>query len=131
MTNENTTTQAPAAMRLPHVTMLKGLLYGIAHIQALPEDMQEETDMAEMCAYVRGYDHSQLWKLVWEVEAHIGKQIELWPAGYSYSDHDFDQRVTMRNAISTAQAKFEASKLAIDAPSSNAIRFLNGEGEEA
>lgn len=57
----------------------KALPYAIAHIQSLPEEMQECSDMRDMCAIVKS-QHSilSLMALV-GVEHHAGIHPNLWP----------------------------------------------------
>lgn len=65
---------------------LKALLYAIAHIQSLPQELQERSDMADMCALFRHemthngqFDVPVSAALVFGVEAHTGVAIDLWP----------------------------------------------------
>lgn len=59
--------------------LIKGLLYAIATIQNLPEHRQERSDMRDMCAIIRAHNPRTLMHVVYEVQAHTGADIDLWP----------------------------------------------------
>lgn len=118
-----------------HIT-LKGLLYAIGCIQALPADQQERSDMIEMCALVRGMESPTLAHVLWGVESHIGREIDLWPAHGGdeanglYTDAELDAKATIRAQIKEWDDQFQRNQAAKDAPPSSAVTFLTGTDDQ-
>ena len=106
--------------------VIQALLYAIARIQSLPADRQEWANMRDMCELVRaGADaRPQFWHIVWGVESHVDQEIDLWPDSEAMTDADRELRAHLRSRIRKAQARFEATGLALEAPP-RAIRLLH------
>lgn len=62
----------------------QALLYAIAHIQSLPEEKQEWSNMRDMCAIVRADMAFFTIQLVCGVEHHTGIVPNLWPEPDEY-----------------------------------------------
>lgn len=75
----------------------KALLYAIAHIQSLPEERQEWSDMRDMCAILKAYDSPFTLPTLMNVEHHTGLVPNLWPeADEDLSDCDKAERDEFR-----------------------------------
>lgn len=71
----------------------QALLYGIAHIQSLPDHMQEWSNMRDMCLIVRTRASVFTIPQIIAVEQHTGKSLTLWPEPDEYlTDQDKAQR---------------------------------------
>lgn len=57
----------------------QALLYAIAHIQSLPPEKQEWSNMRDMCAIVRAHGSFFTLNQSWSVEHHTGIIPNLWP----------------------------------------------------
>ena len=115
--------------------ILKALLYAIANIQTLPDHRQERIDMNDMCALARaslGSHPASGANVLWGVEHHVGHEINLWPAHGGeeanglYSDEELDRRDSVRAQVNEWKARFEDTGSLLDAPPSNAVRFIQG-----
>ncbi|MBZ9939436.1 hypothetical protein LB518_24330 [Mesorhizobium sp. BR1-1-16] len=84
--------------------LAKALLYAIDAIQHLPREMQERSDMVDMCALARAVHGGGLADALIFVEAHTGREIDLWP-----DDEDRTAANATRARINTAKAAFEAA----------------------
>lgn len=115
---------------------LKAMLYAIGCIQALPTDQQERSDMIEMCTLVRGMESPTLAHVLWGVESHIGREIDLWPAHGGneanglYTDAELDAKATIRAQVRDWNEQFRRTQAAKDAPPSNAVTFLTGADDQ-
>ncbi|QFR32585.1 hypothetical protein [Ancylobacter sp. TS-1] len=71
----------------------QALLYGIAHIQSLPDHMQEWNNMRDMCLIVRTRASVFTIPQIIAVEQHTWKSLTLWPEPDEYlTDEDKTQR---------------------------------------
>lgn len=57
----------------------KALLYAIAHIQSLPPELQEWSDMYDMCLLARARLGVHTFAQAIGVESHTGRPFTLWP----------------------------------------------------
>lgn len=142
----NITTATPAATpaisRGEYITF-QALLYAIACIQNLPQDRQERNNMVDMCSIARRIADNNIGLLLWNVEYHVGYEIDLWPAhggdepGGLYTDDDYDTRDAVRVWINTRKARFTETGALSDAPPSEVVKFIDAirggreEGEAA
>jgi hypothetical protein len=89
----------------------KALLYAVAAIQALPEDKRELGDMSDMCKLIRACSGAQLWYHVANVEAHIDREIDLWPDADLLTEQDRAEMAQMRDRINRFRADFNSRTL--------------------
>lgn len=57
----------------------QALLYAIAHIQSLPPEKQEWSNMRDMCAIARTNFSIFTYSQVQSIEWHTGKELTFWP----------------------------------------------------
>lgn len=57
----------------------QALIYAIAHIQSLPEEKQEFSNMCDMCAIVLSKFSAFTASQIAGVAAHTGHEVNLWP----------------------------------------------------
>lgn len=124
-----------ATNRESYIT-LQALLYAVARIQTLPEDQQEYSNMANMCALARRVGGQELAFILWGVEHHVGHEINLWPADHGdepdnhYTDEEVDHQNAVRSQINAWKARFEETGALLDAPSSDVIKFLGSADDQ-
>lgn len=77
--------------------------------------------MCAMCDSVLKCSDDAIASSLFGVEAHVGHSIDLWPDA---DNQDIDRQDAIRSQVTQMQSQFAASKLAIDAPSTNTIQTL-------
>lgn len=94
--------------------MGQALVYAIAHIQSLPREKQEYSNMCDMCIIARESDSSFfLPSYVISVFGHTGIKVDLWPEGEPVDERGIAQREAIETCLATWQefiAKREAVK---------------------
>lgn len=85
--------------------MGQALVYAIAHIQSLPEEKQEFSNMCDMCIIARESNFAVfLPSHITGVFAHTGIKVNLWPEGEPITERD----ITLRAAIEISFESWQA-----------------------
>jgi hypothetical protein len=77
----------------------RALIYAIAHIQSLPLEAQEGSDMADMCAIARAHDAVAMGMYAGHVSDHTGVTVELWPGEALHDCWDLDWAAAFSDAL--------------------------------
>jgi hypothetical protein len=118
--------------------VMKALIYAVARIQSLPRDRQEYSDMIATCALVResapamfsSTAPERFASFVWEVESHVGHEIDLWPSeggdgiNGAYTDEELDTKESLRALITAMEAQRAANPIELNAPQSEVVAFI-------
>lgn len=90
----------------------QALLYAIAHIQSLPEHMQEFSNMCDMCNLVIADQNIFTPKHLWDVERHTGVVPNLWPLPLdSYSAEQLELKEQWEAAHEYFRVSFTAFRV--------------------
>ncbi|GHA35037.1 hypothetical protein GCM10007989_33700 [Devosia pacifica] len=81
----------------------QALLYAIAHIQSLPEEKQEFSNMCDMCAIVLSDLSAFTANQIRDVALHTGHTVNLWPLEDEfYTAAELGRRHDLQRRISRA-----------------------------
>lgn len=76
--------------------MGQALVYAIAHIQSLPEEKQEFSNMCDMCTIALKSNFSAFLPAhIQSVYAHTGVKVDLWPMGEPTDAGEVEQRSSL------------------------------------
>lgn len=117
MNNPTSTTSANSTSMTGRdsVIMGKALVYAIAHIQSLPEEQQEFSDLCDMALLARERYGVLVPACVLSVEWHSGRTPDLWPEG-TPTERDRLLKPELDRAIAEKRGAIE--------------RFKHGSGQE-
>jgi len=95
--------------------MGQALVYAIAHIQSLPDEKQEFSNMCDMCIIAREAAFSVFMPShVATVFAHTGAKVDLWPEGEPTDEGSIAQRESINTFLEEWQAlnaQYEAEQI--------------------
>lgn len=98
--NQGTGEAMPSAADRNSIVSHNALIYAIAHIQALPVEQQEYSDMCDMCALVRAQRSPFTIPLLARIEAETGRSVNLWPDTGEFSDCEIQEKRDIENRVS-------------------------------